>query len=215
MRPAYRLRRHGRLTNQMEKTATEALDLLLESGGLQTSSNVVGTWVRLIQEAKGVKLARGERVSWLQEEGKPELSDWMLEVVVDGRTQLMSLVTYTKLFNYACFRPRTAELVAALRTRAVQLHKELDYPENLGALVLPGTVAMAMHVLPHESRSWDAMGGEVGFRSSRASGWVAARTVPETHVRTGLRVASWVDRMCVAIAGGTTTRGRVLPRAVA
>lgn len=217
MDPGFRLRRHGRLTNQMERAAAEALDPLFESGG-QTSSRVVGTWIRLIREAKGVKLARGERVTWWQEEAtgdKPGKvgEDWMIELVSDGRSQLFSLVAYTSLSSYVCFRQRTAELVSALRTRAVQKLKEMNYPEHLSGLVVPGTVSLAMQILPHESRAWDSMGGEAGWRSGRTSGWISRRVVPETHIRTGFRVTSVWDRVCVAIAGGRTTRGRALPRA--
>jgi hypothetical protein len=217
MSPGFRLRRHGRLTNQMEKAAAEALDPLFTSGG-QTSSGIVGTWIRLIQEAKGVKLARGERVLWWREEPEGEKpgkvgEDWMIELIADGRTLLVSLVAYTSLASYVCFRPRTAELVPALRTRAIQKLRDIDYPEHLSGLVVGGTVAFAMQVLPSEIRAWDSMGGEAGWRSGRASGWVSSRTVPETHVKTGFRVANVWDRMCVAIVGGKTSRGRVLPRA--
>lgn len=66
-------------------------------------------------------------------------------VVVETRTgrRVIAIGLLTQLNLYACFRPRTEELLAGLRSRALQWFKERAVPSYSAALVLPDAVELA------------------------------------------------------------------------
>jgi hypothetical protein len=122
----------------------------------------------------------------------------MLHVELNGSTVLVSLAIYCKLATYAVFRPRSRELLFSLRVRAVEYAKELGMGYRLLSLVLPGTLALALHVLDHEVACWDALGGRLGKRTVELSGELNAGAVPPFYLG-GSKLLSW-------LVGGRTER---------
>nr|ALM62233.1 hypothetical protein [Soybean leaf-associated ssRNA virus 1] len=225
----FRFRKRGRATREIERMfatrtpgAYKAMGGMGYSGGW-TSSFSVSTWLRAVMQVDGAKFLSGERVT--VGEGDHAVDDWMVCVSLGGGDVCFSLGLYVKLHAYACFRPRTLDMVASLRARAVQCSKELGLPDDYSAFVLAGTVALAHHVLPVESSAWRSLGAVAGLRSERASHDVTVgmvpgvRHVPADDVRgqhsrhEPFSIRSSADWWCALIAGGRRTDRRSIARA--
>jgi len=199
----FRLRRRGLLTRRMETVISQATLGHFNPGG-QTSGFNVATWLGLIGGSSGVKVIRGHRVLYDHGAGKSPEEDWHLTVCTGGSEILLSLAIYVKLATYATFRERTLPLIQSLRTRAVQYGKELDMPMQSLAMVLPGTVSLAMQILDHEMCAWDSMGGPAGRRTNTIGEEYRCGETATKYNR-GWKLATW-------IAGGRE-RGRKFPSA--
>jgi len=212
--PGFRLRRRGRLTRAMESAVSRAVRGTAFDGG-KTSQSLVSVWISLIHDLSGAKVTGGNRVEF-DEDG----NDWLLTLKSGENESAISLGMYVKIQSYACFKPRTQELAQSLRARAMQASKELDYPTQYAAFVLPGTVALAMLVLPHERDAWAGMGSKCGHASGKTAVQFANGEVFETYryaMRSGreivLQGSSGFSRWLKLCAGGqTTARARQLPR---
>jgi hypothetical protein len=215
----FRLRRRGLDTRRLEKYLERVGDYTLQAAGGQTSSFVVGKWLAILRDFPGGKMRSAHRVELraateakFDKEGNeirpgtPAEEDWILEFECSGNRFSASLALYVKLLNYVTFRQRHKEMPAALRVRAVQKAKELDMSESLTALVLPGTITLAMLVTYHEVQSWDAMMGGYGGHAAGVVSGEIARSEGPTLYRAGSKLLS-------LIVGGRSP-GRVLPEVV-
>lgn len=173
----FRLRKRGRLTREIAKAVQTSLVGTREAGG-KTSLNAARLWREAISDF-GAKVLRCDRVDLEQKDG--ELTSDHLLVLGYGKEQMfLSLTAYSRLFSYACFRPRTKTLLPSLRTRAAQEMKDLGHGREAIALLLPGTVSLAMHVLPWESSQFTNLSGPEGKESTRHSKRFDLGAVPDT-----------------------------------
>lgn len=168
-----RLRCRGRYTREIERTVRGAMADAGKGGG-KTSLNPARLWTEAIRNF-GAKVTSVDRVEL--ESGE---FDHFLTLEYGREGFFVSLRAYTRLFTYACFRPRTKDLLPALRTRCAQTLKDAGHSMEVTAALVPGTVALAMHVLPWESRHFRSIAGENGERSRLDSEMFAAAAVPTT-----------------------------------
>jgi hypothetical protein len=216
--PGIRLRRRGKMTRAIESSVRKTMAEAGSVAGGQTSHWTARLWLETLQSSAGVKVTAGHQVELTPPHDKegvttPGVYDWTLVVVVGGIELAVSLGMYVGLFAYACFRPRTAELVLSLRSRGMQLSRELGMSTAHGAFCLPGSVALAMVVTRHEARSWSSLGGDVGDYTAKVASQFATGTVLPTSL-TGTVVSTWADRFVARFTGGLCSGrgGRVLPR---
>nr|WNM95046.1 MAG: hypothetical protein [Diaporthe helianthi umbravirus 1] len=225
-----RPRARGKDTNELERildtSSAGAVSAGLErkrSGGVQTS-NVASSWLRALCQVSGAKVVENHQVEF--GEGDKVVKDQTIYISMGSGDLCLSLGLYARLYSYACFKPRTQELIPSLRARAVQTCKELGYPADYSAFVLAGTVAMAHTIIPLEASAWRALGGETGRKSAvlsrdLAAGVVPGARLPASHNAVGgtsargiFTIRSRADWWCALIAGGARTQMRTLPRAV-
>jgi len=215
----FRLRRRGLNTQALKNYLADEKHLAAPIPGGNTSDWVIARWMNILRKFPGGKLLSAERVvlsegvppTWAEEliveEGTPAVYDWVLEFESASKNRFTaSLSLYVKLMTYVVFRQRHREMPAALRVRAVQTAKELGMSTDLTALVLPGTIALAMFVTYQELSAWDSM------MDGRAAG-MATTVTAEVASGRGSTLYRHGNRLFTAIVGGLA-RGRVLPQVV-
>ncbi|QJW39408.1 hypothetical protein [Botrytis cinerea umbra-like virus 1] len=175
----YRLRRRGRLTRMLEGAAKGFVGKEYAESGGKTSSDAVSTWLSIIA-SEGVKLQAVQRVICQEGQGAAgvetrRVEDVALTVQVRGETLLVSVGLLSKLSIAALYRPRTTDVMLALKSKAVQEASSLGLTNTYTATVLPGTVAVAMLVSKQEWASYGALAGSAGQYSKWQS----------THLRDG------------------------------
>lgn len=208
--PAFRLRRRGRLANSLA-SAEVLRKATMEVGG-KTSLCGARLWIEALRDA-GAKVVERRQVHL--KEGNDEL----LVIESDHKQIAFSLGVYSRLAAYACYKPRTRTLVAALRSRAVQFSDELGHSPELRAWITPGTVALAMVVLPHEEVGYESMAGALGARSDVNTKRFDTGDIPAQMSRVvkgrelKIEMTHWSDSLWPWLIGGTNVRsGRKLPR---
>lgn len=178
----FRLRRRGRLTRMLEGAAKGFVGQEYAESGGKTSSDAVSTWLSVIA-AEGVKLQAVQRVICREDvdaEGANtrRVEDVTLAVQVRGESLLVSVGLLAKLSIAAVFRPRTTDVLLALKSKAVQEAASLGLPNTYTTTVLPGTVAVAMLVSKQEWSSFGALAGSAGQYSKWQSTHLRDGTVP-------------------------------------
>lgn len=142
-------------------------------------------------------------------------TDELLTVRLSGGQLAVSLRIYTRLFAYCAYRPRTQELLSSLRSRCIQYGKEMDASPEYVALVTPGTISLAMQVLPFERSAWATLGGVQGHVGRELSKQYTTGTVPWTHKASGTPLRGFWDRLKyidTLLVGGRMAAGFQLPR---
>lgn len=209
----FRLRRRGWLTNVLASLSVGDQEMLVPGGG-KTSSGSARSWLTMINGA-GVKVLGEDRVHFDGRGHQLQSSDVLVRVQVGETILAVSVGLYAALYKYCCYRPRTADLLASLRARAVQVSKELDMPDTYLAVVLPGTVALA-HLVPElEKVSLSALGGEMGMAAGEYSEDLSKGEVSSFDEETGQLVSEygWAD--ILSLGSANISWGRKLPRAKA
>jgi len=171
--------------------------------------------------SSGLKVTAGHRVQTGTVENPT--SDWVLTLSQGEREIAISLEAYAALHKYCAYRPRNQELLLTLRTRCVQFLRESGMSDLLASWVVPGTVALAMHVLPLEAEAMEFTAGPLGVRSVGSDEMVRKAKVPDVvDVRTAsgsvVKIVQdgWMSRFVSLCAGTRTLRpGRSLPRGTA
>lgn len=212
--PSFRLRRRGRLTRAVEESLTKAGLGVSDAGG-KTSLTIVRLWLESLSVG-GAKVTAGHLVELKSAspagEGskeKPSVCDWLLTIRIGGSSLDVSLGVYQALSAYACFRPRTSDLVMSLRSRAVQLGKELDYPTGYTSLCLAGSVALAMFVTKREEVAWSALGGRTGRRVGEMSSAYRDGEIPRSGLRDGVPVFGFWDHLRARLSSPITWEGGI------
>jgi len=194
--------------------------LTTESGGSQTSSLSVGAFLTELTSVKGVKLQHAQRVLHpAPSESESPRDDWLLALFVLGQEIVVSMAMYAALSAYCTFRPRTKDLPATLRARGVELGKKFNMGEEITSWVLPGTIALAMQVLPREQTAWSSLG--TGKTAERQRQWTDHMVSGDTPAARKVYTSShgWVTlssfvpwpRLTRLLVGGRIERGRNLP----
>lgn len=178
--PGVRLRKRGVLASMLRHSAKE---VGLTAGG-DTSQFLSHLWCNTLH-ADGAKVISNHRVPYGEKDAqnKHSQSECVLTIRLDGVELAVGLSIYVKLYAYACFRPRTSDMVASLRSRAAQYSKELGIPQALLSWVLPGTISLALQVLRHEGVGFEAIAGYPGKVSDKQTGRLVKAQVPELHIR--------------------------------
>lgn len=141
--PGVRLRSRGKLTRELESVANEYF-MIDEFCGGETSRNIVRKYFDVAFGA-GAKLVGGERVV-VRDADHPdgELADFYLTAKVGPKEHAVSLRLLNKLSLASMFKPRTQELLLALKAKGVQYAAELGMTLTYTRLTLPGSVSVAM-----------------------------------------------------------------------
>lgn len=157
--PGFRLRPRGRATRFVESCLGRE-DLASLVGGTSSPNYPVARWFELVR-GRGGKVVGHHLV--MADGDDPKVIDVAVQIVNDsGNNEILSMGLLSRLAVYCAFRPRTPELLLALRARAAQYGKELGLEQHYLALVIPATVAQA-HVLGHNERvAWKSLGGPGG-----------------------------------------------------
>lgn len=198
----FRLRRRGYMTYQVQRAVENSVAPF--SVGGQTSHWAVSNWLQMVNAIPGAKLAGGERVEYPVREGQDPSTDWVLNVVLGGAPMKVSLSALSQLHTYAVFRERTLDLIPALRTRFSQYAKEMRMPVDVRGLLISGTVALAMQVMPQETIAWDTLAGDAGRNTDEFGADFRTGTVPNKYV---------LGSKFLSLFAGGLEFGRVLPRA--
>lgn len=209
----FRFRRRGRLTNAIARAVSHVIPGSREEVGGQSSLSPLQVWRETIQLA-GIKVVDIHRVD------VSDVSDWLLSLQHEEQTAVISLRVYAHLAAYVAMRPRTRDLVLNLRARAVQKAKEVyekcpEYSPLLTSWVVPGCVALAMLVLPHEQSSLEFMAGSIGDRANKHTNTVKTGVIDRSYSVRGASSLcpneSWGDWALGLCAGMSVRRGRTLP----
>ncbi|QKN84401.1 hypothetical protein [Rice Tombus-like virus 2] len=203
----FRHRQRSRVTNQIQNRLASSCWVRSNESGGQSSSHLVTTWQKTLSQW-GAKVVDGDRVL-LSDDGK---TDEMLVIRQDGCERFVSLGMYTRLCNYVYFRERTHDLIHALRSKAVQISKEMGMDEKYVALVLPGTVVLAHMVNPIERSQWSSLAASSGRRTAVVNQEYSSHTIPSRFVRSGLDASSWVDNLVHLCVGGSRATTAPMPR---
>lgn len=174
-----RLRPRGKLTRQAEASLSGLLADFCKDGG-KTSPASVGGWFRYTfgRQARliGLKLVCGmadaDAAPSEGEDGKskpePEgkTTDVLASVAVKGRAEVLqvSIALVCRLVNYMAYRPRHTGTPLLLRTKAAQYSKELGFGAEHLAVVIHGSIVLAMIVPEPERRSWKSLNSSAGER---------------------------------------------------
>jgi hypothetical protein len=190
--------------------------------GSETSHRFARLWLETLN-VSGVKVTGGHQVvlsegsaAVLAEDGSVKTPasqasvDWLLTVRIGGIESVVSLGMYAALAAYACFRPRTRELLVAMRSRGVQVGKELGLPMMHLSFCLPGSVALAMSVGRIERNAWATLGTRTGHFSQELASQFAEGTVHPT-VSGGNPVIGFWQRTTARILGYGLTKELRLP----
>jgi hypothetical protein len=152
-------------------------------GGKTSAEFNAADWFREVI-GRGGKVVGNCQV-WSEEtlEDPVKLLDVMLSIRLDtGDVVEVSVGMLSSLVSYVTFRPRTQELLMALRSRAVQVSREMNVTSEYLTLVLSGTVAFAHLVTNAETKAWSILGGVQGKRSAKMSTAFETGVVPSVGV---------------------------------
>jgi hypothetical protein len=108
------------------------------------------------------KLRGVQRVSLGEDE-----EDFLLNVVTPGvkGDRWISVRLFAALFTWVLFKERSMELLAGLRSRAVQEARNLKYPWATFAVVAADTISSAFMVTEREKLAWDRISGQRGWET--------------------------------------------------
>lgn len=162
-----RLRRRGRATKALEHVGAAARILV---GAKEANNPLPGWWtpdlagksdvalgVSYLINQVGVATVKGAgAVLHPDHEGKHwtvvQVSLTTASEVLTASPQLLAF-----LASHVAFRPRTVELIASLRSRALHWAKKYDVPWEIVSTVLPGSVALAFMMSTHEKAAVRAL----------------------------------------------------------
>jgi len=178
----FRFRPRGRVTRLIESRSRAEM-LRTMPGGKTSAEFNAADWFREVI-GRGGKVVGNHQV-WSEGtlDDPVKLLDVMLSIRLDtGDVVEVSVGMLSSLVSYVTFRPRTQELLMALRSRAVQVSKEMDVTSEYTTLVLAGTVAFAHLVTNTETKAWSILGGVQGKRSAKMSTAFETGVVPPIGV---------------------------------
>jgi len=150
------------------KTSCQAwaclLGILRNDGGFLCSvvdgppEHMISRYVKGIW-GDAAKLRGVQRVSLGEDE-----DDFLLKIVTPGveGDRWISVRVFASLLTWVLFKERTMELLAGLRSRAIQEARNLRYPWVTFASVAPDTIAAAFMVTSREKQAWDRISGVCG-----------------------------------------------------
>lgn len=178
--PGFRLRARGSATRFLESLAS---DYIYDSGcGGKTSDSVVREWLGLIV-GREAKVHGSHQVVVKNKVGdSEELRDIYLLVERSERYLTVSTRLLSKLLVAATLKPRTMELQLALKAKAVQHAGELGFGNAYLALVLSGTIALAMLPTRVELGARLSLGGVDGLCRLEQDKEMAAGRMPTQYV---------------------------------
>nr|QDH89831.1 MAG: hypothetical protein H3BulkLitter169370_000002 [Riboviria sp.] len=102
----------------------------------------------------------------------PQSFVW-LSIEVQGVTLHISPDLYHKVAQYACFRPRTQETLLGIKSRALEEAKNLKMRNEDVALLIPGTVSLAMLHQVEEVKATSMMDIQTSPEGEgESAGWV-------------------------------------------
>lgn len=172
-----RLRRRGRVAKALEHLGAATRELVQNS----PNNPLPGWWTPDLAGKSDVRLGVAYLLNQLPaatvegagallhpdpaQEGK----SWVTIQVsfpTAGETLTVSPQLLAFLASHVAFRPRTVELIASLRSRALHWAKKYDVPWEVVSICLPGTVAAAFMLSPHEKAAVRALG-------TREAAWAA------------------------------------------
>ena len=209
-----RLRLRGRLTCKLQEAVSGCNVRLTGDGGIKSSPGVAASWIRHFAAGAG-KLVDHQRVC-VGDDGNGV--DDFIVLSFQGGEICVSLTMYCKLYAYVMYRERTLDLIPSLRSRCIQYGKELGASAEYVALVTPGTISLAMMVMPMEKAGWNAMFSRgLARERERYNGEFGSGEVPRKLSDTGQAYVTWKDRLRrfdVLIAGsrGMLVQGRSLQK---
>lgn len=90
--------------------------------------------------------------------------DFLLKLTAPGvkGDRWISVRIFAALYTWVLFKERTMELLAGLRSKAVQEARNLKYPWPTFACVAADTISSAFMVTEREKRAWDRISGVCG-----------------------------------------------------
>nr|UEP19811.1 replication-associated protein [Sclerotinia sclerotiorum umbra-like virus 1-U] len=163
----FRLRKRGRLTRLLESIAKR--DVSHQSGeGGKTSEQPARHWLGLITRWGG-KLTVTQRVKLNNTDKDEPSEDCYMTVRIGGSVLAASARLLAGLVVSATNKRRTRELQLALTAKARQIATASGMTDSYLAMVLAGTVALAMRVSGPEQMANESLGGVSGRQSQRAS----------------------------------------------
>jgi len=179
--PGFRLRPRGRATHFIESLADE---FYLDRGncGGKTSDSTVREYLDMIL-GQEVKVQGSHQVVVRHgDEKRAPVDDIYLLVIKADRHLSVSLRLLNKLLLASMFKPKTLELMASLKAKAVQYLGELEVGLTYQNLVIPGTVAVAMTANRTEVNSFLALGGVNGLARGKQGEQMSKGQMPTQYV---------------------------------